>query len=285
MTRLRNRLATLLLCSGIAGCGDPGVSAGKPTVAVSVLPLAYIVDQLSSDLVQTVVMLPPGASPSQYQPTMGQLRALADASLYVKIGHPNFPFEAAWLDRLLEGAPGVAVVDTSGGLSDLADDPHIWLAPERMGAMSARVADALAAILPAHAEELTTNLLRLQGEIRALDREIRETFEPALARGSRPAFLVQHPAWGHFARAYGLEQVAVEQHHRQPDPHALAQRIRWARQHGIRVIFVQPQIDPTPAETVAAEIGAQVVQLDPLAYDWAANLRGVAIAVSEGLSQ
>jgi zinc transport system substrate-binding protein len=46
------------------------------------------------------------------------------------------------------------------------------------------------------------------------------------------------------------------------------------------VVFVQPQFDPSSAETLAREIGARVETLDPLAYDWPANLRRVARAVA-----
>jgi zinc transport system substrate-binding protein len=285
MTRLRNTLAALLLCSAVTSCTDTSETEARPTVAVSVLPFAWVVDRLSDDRVRTVVMLPPGASPTQHQPTLGQLRALGDAALYVKVGHPHFPFEATWLDRLLEGAPGLRVVDASAGLSETSGDPHVWVAPHHVAAIAREIAGALAEILPAQSAEVRANLARLEREIGALDREIRETFEAALAAGKGRAFLVQHPAWGYFAEAYGLEQVAVEHHRREPDPHALAERIEWARRNRIPVVFVQPQFDPTPAQTVAREIGARVVPLDPLAYDWADNLREVARAVSEGLSE
>jgi len=284
MKRLRNTLAAFFLCALLPGCGETTGADSPPTVAVSVLPLAYIVDRLAGDFVETVVMLPPGASPTQYQPTVAQLRALADASLYVKVGHPNFPFEATWLDRLLDGASGVPMVDASAGLAETGD-PHVWLAPHNVAAMAAEVADALAGALPEHEAQVRANLAELEREVGALDREIRAIFESARASGRGTAFLVQHPAWGHFADAYGLEQVAVEHHHREPDPHALSERIEWARRQRLRVVFVQPQLDSTPAETVAREIGARVVELDPLAYDWAANLREVAHAVSEGLSE
>jgi zinc transport system substrate-binding protein len=52
--------------------------------------------------------------------------------------------------------------------------------------------------------------------------------------------------------------------------------IRHAREEGIRTIFVQPQFSTRSAEIIAREIGGQVVVADPLAEDWAANLREVA---------
>ena len=41
------------------------------------------------------------------------------------------------------------------------------------------------------------------------------------------------------------------------------------------VVFAQPHFDPRGAAVVADAIGARVESLDPLAYDWPANLRQV----------
>jgi len=44
---------------------------------------------------------------------------------------------------------------------------------------------------------------------------------------------------------------------------------------------VTPQTNPAGAQVVAGEIGARVVTLDPLARDWASNMRAVAAAIRE----
>jgi zinc transport system substrate-binding protein len=49
----------------------------------------------------------------------------------------------------------------------------------------------------------------------------------------------------------------------------------------VRVIFVQPQFNPTPAQLVAAEIGARIETLDPFAPDWDRNLLRSARAIAE----
>jgi zinc transport system substrate-binding protein len=279
MQRHPTLLVAALAAAAFIGCGDRTERDSRPAVAVSVLPFAYVVDRLAGELVETVVMIPPGASPTQYQPTVSQLRDLARAALYVKVGHPSFPFEAAWLDRLLAEAPGIRVVNASADAPTRADDPHIWLAPPRIEAMAEQLESALAELLPAQRGALRANLVALRSEIRALDAEIRSLF----AGSRRRRFLVHHPAWGHFAATYGLEQIAIERHHKEPDPYALGELIAAARRDSVRVVFIQPQLDPAPAETVAREIGARLVELDPLAYDWPANLRRAAQEVNEGL--
>jgi zinc transport system substrate-binding protein len=49
------------------------------------------------------------------------------------------------------------------------------------------------------------------------------------------------------------------------------------------VIFVQRSVSGRAARVLAEEIGAEVVVLDPLAYDWPDNLRRVAAAMADAL--
>ena len=56
----------------------------------------------------------------------------------------------------------------------------------------------------------------------------------------------------------------------------MAAVVAHARADGIKFVFVQPQFSARSAKLIAGEIGGQVVIADPLAEDWADNLRGVA---------
>ena len=88
--------------------------------------------------------------------------------------------------------------------------------------------------------------------------------------------MVFHPSWGYFAQAYGLRQVTIEIEGKEPKPAHLKELIEHAREDGIKFIFVQPQFSTRSAKAIAGEIGAQVVIADPMAEDWADNLRAVA---------
>ena len=92
------RLALLL--AALAAC-EPVPPPSVPQVVVSVPPQAWFVERLAGDAVEIAVLLPPGASPAHYEPSMRELQALARARLYVRVGHPGFPLEGAWLDALL----------------------------------------------------------------------------------------------------------------------------------------------------------------------------------------
>ena len=261
----------------LLACAPDAPRDDRPLVVVSVAPQRYVVNAVAGDLVRVEVMLPPGASPHGYEPTLAQLGALEAAALYVKVGHPNFPFEAAWLDRMLADLPDLPIVDASAGLAVEEHDPHVWVVPRHVGHMAAKIEEALERVLPSERETLRRNLGEFQARLTALDAEIDGILEEA----EGASFFVFHPAWGYFAEEYGLRQVAVEHEHKEPDPHELHELIEHAKEAKVPVIFVQPQFDAASARTVADETGARVEILDPLAEDLEANLVRTARAVAE----
>lgn len=265
-----------IACALPASCDR--APAATPIVCVSVLPQAYFVDRIAGGLVDTHVMIPPGASPTTHEPTPEQMRAAADATIYFKVGHPSFPFERTWLDRLMRES--ATVVDTSAGLSRRDGDPHTWVSPGGALVMATHMEAALSRALPAHRSTFESNLRVLRADIAALDEEVRERLAPH--RGE--TFFVAHPAWGYFADEYGLVQAAVEQGHKPPSPAALFELIEAARASGARVVLVQPQFTKRNAEIIAEEIGGVVVSADPLAYDWMENTRAVANVLAEALA-
>lgn len=267
-------LAPLLL---ILACGPADTGERRPLVAVSVLPQKFFVDRIAGDRVDVAVMIPPGASPATHEPGLAELQALDRAILYVRVGHPRFPFEQAWLAPLLAERRGLVVVGAADDLPPDVADPHLWLDPARVRRQAAEIEAALARLLPEQAEAFAAGGRRFQAEIDALDAELRRLLEPL--RGRR--FWVFHPAWGHLARAYGLRQVAVEQDGKEPDPMRLAVLIADARSAGVRRILVQPQFSHEAAQVIAAEIGAELVTLDPLAYEWLGNLRRAGEQIAE----
>ena len=277
-SRLVEATIALLLCAGCApGDRDP---AARPIVAVSVPPQAYFVERLAGDLVEIEVMVPPGANPSTHNPTMPQMKAVARARIYVKVGHPAWPFESAWLDRLLAESSAATVVNGARGAACAGEDPHLWLSPACVRTVSDDLAAALIALLPDHRERIERAHEAFHLELDELDAEIRRTLAGVQGR----TLLVQHPSWGSFARDYGLVQLAIESERKEPSPAELADVISTARERGVRDIFVQPQFAPLAAETVAAELGGRLRVVDPLSRDWAANLRATSRIFAEILA-
>lgn len=261
--------------------GSDKDATGKPVVVTSVLPQATVVEKLAGDLVEVIVMVPPGAHPGTYEPTMQQMMAVGKARAYFTVGHPNFPMEHTWLGKIREQAPSTKIYDTSKGIEMLAGDPHVWVSPKSMRFIASNVASGLAEVLPEHKELIEKNLKALQEEIDGVDARV----GAALKGVSGKEFYVFHPAWGYLARDYGVIQREIEHGHKEPSPAELAHLIEEAKRAGVGTVFVQPQSSTHSAETVAKDLGARLVEIDPLAEDWSASVVHAAEAIKKALSE
>lgn len=286
---LRRFLFVLLVLPALARAADP------LTVFVTVVPQETFVSRIGGEHVRVNALVRAGQDPHAYEPTARQIAALAEADLYVRVG---VGFEDAWMPRLLAANPRMRVLDAQDGIElrrkaaghdhgdpdhghdhghDHGDvDPHVWTSPARVKIMGARIRDALADLAPEYAADFAANYDRFAADLDALDTEIRAR----LAGVENRRFMVYHPAWGYFAEDYGLDQVAIEREGKEPGARALTAMIEQARREGIRVIFVQPQLNPSSAEQVARSIGGQVAVIDPLSGDYFENLRRVADLVA-----
>lgn len=151
-------------------------------------------------------------------------------------------------------------------------DPHVWLSPHRARLLARNVRDALSAADPGGAEAYAANCAAFEARAEALSADIRALFEGLPSR----RFLVFHPSWGYFADEFGLTQMAIESGGSEPGPRELAALVEEAREHGVSAVFVAPQFSRSTARVVADAIGGDLVEADPMATDWADNLRGVA---------
>jgi zinc transport system substrate-binding protein len=258
------------------------------TVTVSVLPLASMVQAIGGAHVDVNVMVPAGVHPRVHEPTPLEMAALESSALYLSM---NLPRERSWLAQIRDLHPGLPIldlmtvvetrmIDGSNRTSQSArPDPHIWLGPAQLRAMGRAVRDRLMEIAPDKASEIAANADQWLARVDAADRSIRRLLAPYANR----AFLAFHPAFGYFADAYGLRQIAIEQRGMDPGPRMIAATINRARAEGIRVVFVQAHFSSDSARVIASEIGGQVVKLDPLAADPIDTIQTLAEAIEEAL--
>ncbi|NES83601.1 MAG: zinc ABC transporter solute-binding protein [Moorea sp. SIO2B7] len=265
-------------------------------VTVSILPQKYFVERIGGDTVNVNVMVKPGANPATYEPKPEQLRALSNTQAYLTIG---VPFEKAWLPRIASVNSKMIFVDTTESipLQPIANhhhhhgeeeqhheeeenlDPHIWLSPKLVKIQAQIIKDALVELEPENKTEYQANLESFLADIDQLDAEIRKRLQGI----KNHKFMVFHPSWGYFARDYGLEMIAIEIGGTEPSASELAKLISEAKEENIKIIFAQPEFNTESAETIAKEIGGEVLLISPLAPDWLNNLRQVAKKFSEVL--
>ena len=269
-------------------------AADKIPVFVSILPQKYFVEKIGGEFVDVNVMVPPGSNPETYEPKPRQMAGLTKAKVYFSIG---VPFEAIWLKKIAAVNPEMAISETDAGInkidmesnhqhSDISSktadkdkhqhdihgikDPHIWTSPSMVKIIARNIYQTLVKINPENRKLFDLNLNKFIDEISMLDKEIKDLFSK---KDNAASFIVFHPAWGYFAKEYGLVQVPIEIEGKNPKSGQIQKVIALAKESGIKVVFVQPQFSVQSAEAVAKEIDGEVVFADPLAFDWAANIR------------
>jgi zinc transport system substrate-binding protein len=283
----------------LAGCQQrptPKTSVEQLHVMVSIAPQKYFVERIGNGYVTVNVMVPPGAEPHTFEPKPAQLKALSHSSAYMRI---RIDFESAWMDKIEAANPKMLVVDTTQGIkrmpmtagyqeegeqthTDKGEnfDPHIWLSPPLVKVQAQTIANALVQLDAKHKQVYQANLERFLAEIDTLDADIRKALQ-----GANRKFIVFHPSWGYFARDYGLEMIPIQVGGQEPSAAELGALITKAKKEGIKVVFAEPEFSTQSADTIAREIGGEVLLLNPLSPDWLNNLRTVANTFAKVLSQ
>ncbi|OKH19200.1 metal ABC transporter solute-binding protein, Zn/Mn family [[Limnothrix rosea] IAM M-220] len=307
------------LSFGAVACGGEVVQAPQEAVVeeeqqeeerlnvmVSILPQQYFVEKIGGDRVNVQVMVPAGTEAETYEPKPQQLTDLSQADAYIATG---IFFEEIWAERIKTANSEMVLIDSSAGIEKMTmvahshahhdhgegehsdhnhghgeehaahgddlKDPHTWLSPKLAKVHAQNIYDVLVELEPASEAFFKENLEALLVEID----ELNQAIAAALDNLSSRKFLVFHPAWGYFAEDYDLEQIPIEVEGQEPSAAELAELIKVAQAENIRVIFAQYQFNSQSAQTIADEIGGEVVFIDPLSPDWANNLKAIAAEI------
>jgi len=283
-------LLAMLIAAGGCGGGDEPADRGKPQVFVSLAPLAYFTKQIAGDHVKVSVLIAPGVNPHTYTPTPRQVVRLSRAGLLLCAGSG---FEKIVSSKLAWGNTQLKIVNVAEGIHvdedahgdehahEHADheDRHVWMSPRIAGTLAERTCKELCILDPAHTDDYRNNLHKLKAALDDLDDRLTKALAPLKGK----TFFVFHPAFGYFAKAYGLIQAAVENEGKSPGPRHRSELIARAKTAGVKVIFAQPQFSRQAADIIAKEIGGKVVILDPLAEDYIKNLEHISEELQKAL--
>lgn len=272
-------LTTLLLLTfWLTGCSSTIKANSSPTeesklkVAATIFPLADMARAIGGQEVEVVTLLPPGSSPHTFEPTPEQMKQLAQAKVFIKVGAGLDSFA----DKLAHSAnPDLVTVSITDGLvlsipnQETKDDhqhdggdPHVWLDPVLVREhITPQIATALATACPGSAAYFNSNLEAYNKELELLHQDIEKTVSTFRHRN----FVTFHSVWLYFCQRYDLEDITIEAFpSKEPSALWLTQVINRSRASQARSVFVEPQVSAKAAEIIAAELGIPVYTMDPL---------------------
>lgn len=281
-------------------CNSTKNEQAKNIITVSILPQKYFVEKIAGSDFEINVLIPPGGSPVTYEPTAKQMADVANSAIYFKIG--QIEFEKVWVKKIKANNPELQIYDLSKGINFLEGhthekctdghnheghqhahllDPHIWVSPKKVKVIAKNILDALTQEYPDEKEHFKVNHDKFAQEIDSMDSLINIKLKDLESR----SFIIFHPALSYFAQDYGLEQISIEIEGKNPSPAHMKKIIDKAKGKNIRIILIQKQFDIENAQTIAKEIDAEVVQIDPLSVDWEQMLLDISENLHKSLSK
>jgi zinc transport system substrate-binding protein len=263
------------------------IAADKINAFVSILPQQYFVQQVGGDLVDVQVMVGPGQNPSTYEPTPQKIAALSHADVYFSIG---VPFESAWINKIKQTNRQLVIVECCQSLASLDGhihdnddnhaDPHVWTSPKKVIQLVHLIEQSLIQLNAEYRQNFENSASTFINALTELDISI----DSRLSELNKREFIVSHPSWAYFADEYNLSQISIEQNGKEIQARSMVKLIKAAKEKNIKAVFVQRQFNDKAAKIIANEIGANIYDLDPLAFNYIENMNDVTNKIVQGLS-
>ncbi len=273
----------LLIAIAVVGVGfiifialvdrDSARSAGnRVEVTASFYPLYFFAQEIGKEHINVVNITPAGSEPHDFEPTGRDIARIESSDILILNGVGFEP----WYEKIKHdlSEQRITVIETGNGLELLEDlnhdghageiisDPHVWLSPVYASQQVEQIKNALIQTDPQNTEFYEANARDLLDRLEKLDLEFRE----GLNNCKHSSIVTSHAAFAYLAHEYGLRQVPISglTSEEEPSSQKLAQVARFAKQNQIKYIFFERLVSPKFSDTIAHEVGAQTLVLDPL---------------------
>lgn len=263
--------------SFIVGCGTSNDKKTienenkKPSIMVSIFPLKEFIKEIAGDKVEINCLVPNNMEPHDYEPKTKDFEKLinSDAFIYNGLGLEN------WVDKVTDVIKNedVLIVNSSEKVNYIkvedgyneeelqhsSIDPHCWLSLKEAEVQSEAIKDTLVKIDPENKTYYEQNYNIFKQKLENLYNKYNEKFQTLQNKN----FITGHAAFGYLCRDFGLEQKSVENvfGEGEPTPKQLENLINFCKENNITTIFSESLASPKVSQTLAGEVGAQIIPI------------------------
>ena len=240
----------------------------KLSVVASFYPLYFFSQQIGGDKANVTNIVPAGAEPHDYEPTPQDMVRMEKSQLIILNGGGL----EAWGESMKKNidTKNVTVVVAGEGLTmqkmmeddHTVIDPHVWLDPPLAEKMVEKIAQEFERVDSANAEYYRSNADALTSKLGDLNR----AYVQGLSSCTEKNIITSHAAFGYLAAEYGFDQVSIAglSPDAEPSPSQLADIVQFAKANNVRYIFFESLASPKLSQTIATEVGAQTLVLNPI---------------------
>ena len=259
----------------VGGINDPGalltlpeltavdLGGEKLRVVATTSIIGDVVGQVGGEAIELTTLIEPGQDPHTFEPSVGQMTAVADSHVILVNG---WDLEEGLIGDLGNIAQNIPLVPLSAGIIPLSlenngggvghTDPHVWLDPHLVREWVNNIVLLLTDLDPANAAVYEGNGASYLTELNSLIEYADQQIEGIPA--GRRKLVTNHDAFGYFARAYDFEIVGTvipaTSTIAEPSSADLVRLLDQMREADVCTIFVESTANTRLAETVTAEL-------------------------------
>ncbi len=244
------------------------VQLNKIQVVASFYPLYFFSSQIGGDKANVTNIVPAGAEPHDYEPTAQDMAKMESSRLIILNGGGL----EAWSDNIQKNidAKNTTIITAGEGLTtqqvtedgETGTDPHVWLDPPLAEKMVDKIAQGFEQVDPANKDYYQSNADALKAKLNNLD----VAYKQSLSTCKEKNIITSHAAFGYISTTYGLNQVPIAglSPDAEPSPQQLADIVKFAKDNNVKYIFFESLVSPKLSQTIATEVGAQTLVLNPI---------------------
>ncbi len=266
----RAAVIIIILCS----CVATGVSAAstKVNTAASFYPLAHFAEHVAGEYADVTSTMPPGSDPHEYEPTPRDIKKIYEASIFLFNGAGVDPWaERLHNDLVKQGTTTIEMIkhfsakelSASLGVHDNSQtDPHIWLDPILAIKEVEIIRDTFIKADPSREKHYRDNSTSYINKLNGLHRRYEDGLKSCRIRD----IIVSHNAFGYLSARYNLNVHPITgiSPEEEPSPRKMVALSKLALQKNITHILFEPMGSRKLANTIAMEVSADTLPLNPL---------------------
>ena len=240
----------------------------KLQVVASFYPLYFFTSQIGGERADVLNIIPAGAEPHDYEPTAQDIAKIESSDLLVINGGGV----EAWANNIKENIDLKKTTIVIAGENLMTQqiveegekiiDPHVWLSPVLVLQMVDKISTEFIKKDSNNTSYYQSNAKILKEKLASLDSD----YKQGLSNCAEKNIITSHAAFGYLATTYNLNQIAITgvSPGSEPSPKQLAEVAKFAKDNNLKYIFFESLVSPKLSQTIATEIGAKTLVLNPI---------------------
>ncbi len=265
----------------LISCSSKQKANDQLIIVTSIYPYEILVRQIVGEEYNVSSFIPADASPHTYSPTPNDLKMLENADLIISngwglekhlekflvdLGNKHISVDQFIIDHLSDSHKNITDQvkrhDHDSEHHHHGSNPHFWLDPILLKQIAAGITEKLIELDPENEEHYLSGLAEILSNLNHIDSVVREE-RKTLGEINVMNF---HDAFYYFNRRYDINSIGsiIASPGKEPTPRELLETGQLISRYKVKVIFIEPQLNPKAAQIIAQEHGVKVDFLDPL---------------------